>query len=434
MKKPIWCVLICLGCLVWLVGSCSGEEGALETTWELEILVSQEKSSVSENNPENTSGLEQAEEPQPSLEVGQEVHTPEEPVRTEPWSQEEEPHSLESKEDAAEQPEFVVEPGGGESVQDMPPQDTGNAVCPTGMFCVAKFPYQHHGDTRQSSLKKWDRYSCQTSANEGGPEVVYRVDVKKAGFLSAAVFVNAGVDVDVHILSQLDAATCLSRGDKHAKADVQPGVYYVVVDTFVSGGKELSGAYRVDIGWYEPSQGPCEMQSGIMKRVNDGDRFLQMPATGPVVMEAHLVTQDEPPPYPKTSTDKLSTHYDISQHKTGFVMHRTQVWAPLEGGSFYGAGIGSPTLFPLLDESWYVNMYWRSESRPARGTRMILRIPGTSRAVVVAAGYETGPGDLNNIGGTTEETHFYLGTGHKSTLTLGIAKDQSLPFGPRICR
>ena len=51
----------------------------------------------------------------------------------------------------------------------------------------------------------------------------------------------------------------------------------------------------------------------------------------------------------------------------------------------------------------------------------------------MAAGYETGPGNLDNIGGTVEESHFYLGTGHKSVLTLGIASDQELPFGPRLC-
>ena len=78
-------------------------------------------------------------------------------------------------------------------------------------------------------------------------------------------------------------------------------------------------------------------------------------------------------------------------------------------------------------------MYWRSTVRPARGTRMILRLPGTSRAVVVAAGYETGPGDLTWVGGTPEEPHFYLGTGHGSLMTIGIATDPTLPLGPRVC-
>ena len=57
----------------------------------------------------------------------------------------------------------------------------------------------------------------------------------------------------------------------------------------------------------------------------------------------------------------------------------------------------------------------------------------TSRAVVVAAGYETGPGDLSRVGGTPEETHFYMGTSHLGTMQLGIPTDQTLPYGPRVC-
>jgi hypothetical protein len=170
-----------------------------------------------------------------------------------------------------------------------------------------------------------------------------------------------------------------------------------------------------------------------MKRVNDGGNHLAMPATGPIVLEAHLVTQQEPEPYPTTSTGELEAHYALSQSVTGLVMHRAQPWAPLEGGSFYGAGIGSPTLVPVLEEGCYVNLAWTRESRPPRGTRMILRLPGTSRAVVVAAGHETGPGNLAHLGGTPEETHFYLRTGHLSEMDLGIAVDPTLPFGPRVC-
>ncbi len=175
------------------------------------------------------------------------------------------------------------------------------------------------------------------------------------------------------------------------------------------------------------------MDVGTMPRVNDGGVTLQMPATGPIVLEAHLVTDQEPSPYPETSTDELAEHYALSQSLTGFVMHRNQNWAPLEGGSHYGAGIRSPTLFPTAHEAWYVNMYWTSASRPGPGDRMILRLPGTDRAVVVAAGYETGPGNLEHIGGTVEETHFYLGTVHRDEMQIGIATDQTLPFGPRTC-
>ena len=316
-------------------------------------------------------------------------------------------------------------------VMDAGPGDAGMS-CPAGQICVDSFPFTNMNDTSLSTRDAFDRYDCSTS-NESGNEVIYRVEVPASGFLSAAVYESSGVDVDVHILSALDSQACVSRGNLHAKADVTPGTWFVVVDTFVSGGVPQQGGYRVDIGFIRPSAGACGMATGSMPRVNDMGNTLAMPATGKIVLEAHLVTQAEPPPYPTTFTEELVAHGTLSQAATGFVMHRQQVWAPLEGGTFYGAGIGNPNLFPVVHEGWYVNMYWTSAARPARGTRMILREPGSSRAVVVAAGYETGPGDLTWVGGTPEETHFYMSTTHGSILTLGIATDQSLPFGPRVC-
>jgi hypothetical protein len=301
------------------------------------------------------------------------------------------------------------------------------------MTCVGSFPFGQDRDTDSETLSAFDAYGCAPSIDESGPEVVYRVTLVQAGFLSAAVYEAAGVDVDVHLLSALDPQSCLARGNFGARADVAAGVYYVVIDTYAAAGVPQTGAFHVDIGFYVPSRGGCELQVGSMARVNDNGDSLPMPATGPIVLEAHLVTQQEPAPYPSTATDELAEHYALSQAVSGYVMYRTQVWAPLEGGDFYGCGIGSPEDFPTLHEAWYVNMYWRSTSRPAKGTRMILRLPGTSRAVVVAAGYETGPGDLAHIGGTPEETHDYLGTGHLDEMTLGIAVDQSLPLGPRTC-
>lgn len=297
------------------------------------------------------------------------------------------------------------------------------------------FPFHYAGNTSSLPAGTLDHYSCAPNTAEGGPEVVFRVSVPSSGFLSTAVYDGAGVDIDVHILSALDAQTCVHRGDLQARADVTAGYWYIVADTYVSGGVAQVGAFALDIGFTVPSSGPCEMEVGTMARVNDNGVHLAMPATGPMVMEAHLVTAGEPPPYPTTSTEELQAHYALSQAITGFVMYRQQVWAPLEGGTFYGAGIDSPTLFPTAHEAWYVNMYWTSAARPAKGTRMIVRDPsGGSRAVVVAAGYETGPGDLTSVGGTPEETHFYMHTGHLDPMKLGTAVDQTIPLGPRVCQ
>lgn len=311
-------------------------------------------------------------------------------------------------------------------------EDVPEEPCPFGVFCPESFPYTHTWSTVLSLSRDLDGYSCSPEVSERGPEVLYRVRVREAGFLSAAVY-DDEADIDVHILSARDAGACLARGHHAAGVDVTPGTYWVVADTWSDEASEHVGDYRIDIGFFVPSRGACGLEAGTMDRVGDAGDALRMPATGPVVLEAHLVTQEEDPPYPSTATQELAAHYALSQRTTGFVMFREQVWAPLEGGDFYGAGIGSPTLFPVEHEAWYVNMYWTRDARPARGDRMILRVPGSRRAVVVAAGYETGPGNLEHIGGTPEETHFYLGTGHLDTLTLGIATDQRLPLGPRVC-
>ncbi len=316
----------------------------------------------------------------------------------------------------------------------------GSPPCPDGLNCVTKFPFTDSRDTSTEGTDTIDSYDCAPDTSEAGREIVYRVTVPSDGFLSAAAYVEGGVDIDVHILSDFDPASpagtsCVSRGDRHAKADVTAGNVWVIADSWTNaGGTSLEGAFKIDIGFVPVASGACDMETGEMARVGDGGDHLAMPATGPVVMEAHLVTQSEPSPFPATETEELFEHYAISQAQTGLVMFREQVWAPMEGGSFFGAGIGDPARFPVVDEGWYVNMYWTPAARPPRGTRMILRLPDDkSRAVVVAAGYETGPGNLSNVAGTPEETHFYLGTEHQAEMTIGIASDQSLPLGPRRC-
>ena len=57
----------------------------------------------------------------------------------------------------------------------------------------------------------------------------------------------------------------------------------------------------------------------------------------------------------------------------------------------------------------------------------------TGKAVVAAAGYETGPGDGTKIGGAVYEVHKKLGTGHNSVLTFGEMKIQDYEYGPIDC-
>ncbi len=84
------------------------------------------------------------------------------------------------------------------------------------------------------------------------------------------------------------------------------------------------------------------------------------------------------------------THYSNSEGVSGDHMSRTEPWAPAgEGRSTSGQGATGGKL-PPEDEAWYLNRYWRS--RPAPGTRMIVRNPANGRAVVASGGHEMCPG------------------------------------------
>ena len=302
---------------------------------------------------------------------------------------------------------------------------------------MESLPWSGTADTSTSDSSELDAYSCAPTTDESGPEIIYRIASPGTGFLSATVTHEDGIDIDLHLLSELDADACLSRGHWDVGTDLESSDYiYLVADSWVdSSGQALSGAFTLTIGHIIPSTGDCDVESGWLDRVGDGGSPLAMPATGPVVQEAHLVTVEDgygetaSDPWPESITEGVTDHYLLSEATTGLVMHRDQSWAPQEGCE-YGQSAYSAKL-PVDDEGWYVNMYW--SSRPDPGTRMIVQAPD-GRAVVAAAGYETGPGNLDHVGGVPEEVHFYLGTGHLDTLTLGFAVDQSLPLGPIECR
>jgi hypothetical protein len=168
--------------------------------------------------------------------------------------------------------------------------------------------------------------------------------------------------VDVHILRALHPAGCVARGNFHAGADVTAGTWFVVVDSYVAGGVSMEGAFHVDIGFLAPSRGPCELQVGEMPRVNDGGDHLAMPATGPVVLEAHLVTQEEPPPTRPRPPRSWPSTTPSRRRAPGW-----SCTAARPGRRWRAALLRLrhrlAHAFPVEDEGWYVNMYWTSAAR-----------------------------------------------------------------------
>jgi hypothetical protein len=135
-----------------------------------------------------------------------------------------------------------------------PVDPVGPAACESGVICVESFPYVD-ARTTFGGADRFDRYSCAPATDESGPEVVYRVDLPEDGLLVASLDdVPAGVDVDVHILDDLDSNACRDRGHWNAAAWLGAGTYYVVVDSWVNtSGTAFDGDYRLTLGLTRPA-------------------------------------------------------------------------------------------------------------------------------------------------------------------------------------
>jgi hypothetical protein len=116
------------------------------------------------------------------------------------------------------------------------------------VFCAARLPCADRNTTSDGRVAL-DSYGCLPSANETGPEKVYRVDLAEEGLLVASLDkLGSGVDVDVHILQQLDSGACIDRGDLDAAAMLPAGRFFVVVDSWVDGsGTSHEGSYELTL-------------------------------------------------------------------------------------------------------------------------------------------------------------------------------------------
>lgn len=302
------------------------------------------------------------------------------------------------------------------------------SVCPK---VISSFPYRGSGNTA-SSTNLIGAYGCDTSVNEAGPEEYYVFKVDEPGTVVAGITEPSGGDVDVHLLRSLTSDGCLSRSDKGIGTHVDAGIYYLSIDTYVSASK--AGAYNLYVTFL-PDSGKCGLAQTTINRYNTPST-IQLPQTGKIVKEAHMVTDHDQAVHgkgwwPSTSQENLAEHKKYTAEITGFTGAGTEAWCPAnEGGCEYGQG-STGVAVPALAEAWYICMYWKN--KPAKGTRFLVMNPSNGKAVVAAAGYETGPGDGSRLGGAVEEVHDYCGTKHLGTLMFAELKDQTLPYGQITC-
>ncbi len=301
--------------------------------------------------------------------------------------------------------------------------------CPT---VITDFSKTYSGNTSNGQNKISNYGGKCPDTNESGPEQSYIMKVTESGYLIAGITEPSGGDVDVHILKGTSAGDCLARSDVGAIARVDAGIYYVYVDTYAKASN--AGSYKLKVTFI-PDSGKCGMNATTINRYN-GASSLYLPTSGKVVAEAHLVTTNDQKAYgknwwPNSINQNLSAHKAYTDSLFGSGTSSGNEWCPSgEGGCQYGQGCTGSAVPPDA-EAWYINMLWKNKPKP--GTRFLVINPVNGKAVVSAAGYETGPYDNSRMGGAVYEVHHYLGTAHLSVLTFGEMKNQSLAFGPIDC-
>ena len=126
-------------------------------------------------------------------------------------------------------------------------------------FTIETLPFVVSGDTTLAVSSSAENYwPCAPNIDEGGFEVVYRLSITEVGWLWASVEADAGVDVDVHLLSAADPDACVTRGHIELGTPVKPGPYWIAVDTWVNDvGEALAGGYQLEGGFIGEAGEDC---------------------------------------------------------------------------------------------------------------------------------------------------------------------------------
>lgn len=127
-------------------------------------------------------------------------------------------------------------------------------------YLITGSPFVDVRNTTQSTSKSLGVYDgCGSAADETGPEVVYRLEVNSPVRIRGVVLDRGNVDIDIHLLdATATTAGCLARNDALLEADLAPGVYHVVLDTYVDNGTALGGEYVFALLTCAPGDSACQ--------------------------------------------------------------------------------------------------------------------------------------------------------------------------------
>ncbi|NEQ73937.1 MAG: TIGR02594 family protein [Okeania sp. SIO2C9] len=193
---------------------------------------------------------------------------------------------------------------------------------------------------------------------------------------------------------------------------------------------------------------PSDFETKVIRHRGPGgawQRTVTLPIQGRFVEESHYATKQDNfpgngnPNFPESATEGIDEHLRRSaqlyqqydQNSDVDTLYQTNwqtVWTPPEGGLHGQGSVGNlkPT---VVEEMWFMTMMWaNANEKPSPGTKFLLS--ANNRHIVVVAGYETGPGTQEFLGGVTREVHAWLGTDNNSHIEICYLKDQRVPIGP----
>jgi len=112
-------------------------------------------------------------------------------------------------------------------------------------IAIDALPFNHAADTSGSAQRELDVYDgCAAGADEGGPEIIYRLELAEPTTVHLVVIDDDAVDVDLHLLrGDTTTAACVERNDREIRRTLEAGTWFIAVDSYVAAGAEQAGAY-----------------------------------------------------------------------------------------------------------------------------------------------------------------------------------------------
>ena len=116
---------------------------------------------------------------------------------------------------------------------------------PDTPFLIRDFPYFHIYNTTLSETDSFDSYPCEPETGAAGPELFYKFQLSESGTLRVKLKYYGTANIDIYLLTNTSADSCLSRIDLQAETEMDAGTYYFAVDSFSEGENEYPGYYEV---------------------------------------------------------------------------------------------------------------------------------------------------------------------------------------------